>query len=69
MESKLNLRNKEHTLRRDIIEIIEWAESKWGVGECTDNMIVPEIKKLIKYKEWRQMYRLNYYNREKKVDE
>ena len=36
-----------------IKEIIEWAEGKWGVGESTDNVIVDEIKKLIKLSEWR----------------
>lgn len=32
--------------KNNIKETIDWAEGKWGVGECTDNIIVEEIKKL-----------------------
>ena len=34
---------KDETLEK-LIGIINWAEGKWGVGECTDNIIVKAIK-------------------------
>ena len=39
------------TFKEKVIDIINWAEGKWGIGECTDNVIVDEIKKIIKEEE------------------
>ena len=35
------------TFKEKVIDIIRWAEGKWGVGESTDNIIVQEIKALL----------------------
>lgn len=43
--------NRDMTFKEKVIDIINWAEGKWGVGETTDNVIVDEIKKIIKEKD------------------
>ena len=35
------------TFKEKVIDIIRWAEGKWGVGESTDNILVQEIKALL----------------------
>tara|TARA_R110002020_G_scaffold140813_1_gene312480 strand:- start:305 stop:427 length:123 start_codon:yes stop_codon:yes gene_type:complete len=39
------------TFKEKVIDIIDWAEGKWIFDEGVNNIIVEEIKKMIKEEE------------------